>query len=413
MRLSLITLALLLLSSATAMASDLRTSTYMECNGDIGCSKYAAGSSELQLTFTGAAGESNALVIEPTGDGRLRVKDGRKVEFSAQSCPACERVSDQEVLAPLPRLTIVDLGDGPDTATIRAGAKTVVNGGEGDDVLTGSPGSEQFDGGAGRDRVQAGDGDDTLIGTPAGDAGDVLDGGGGADFVSYSARRTPLILDLGRPEASTLDTVTNVESVLGGSGDDVLTGSGAANSLQGGGGDDQLAGGEGDDRLLGGSGADRLDGGGGADTLAVYDETAETVTCGPGADVVAGVIDVGDIYREGAWRGADPFDVLASDCESMALSGSASEHDPLLVDPRAAVTGRRVLLRNPCATLAARPCSGTVRVGRAARRFRAGPRWVVLRLRRARRRVPLTLRVRTGADEYRAAWTVGPRAPVG
>ncbi|MEZ0167245.1 M10 family metallopeptidase [Microvirga sp. TS319] len=58
-----------------------------------------------------------------------------------------------------------------------------------------------------------------------------------------------------------------IENALGGSGNDVIKGNAAANSLQGGAGNDQLSGRDGNDRLSGGSGNDKLYGQGGSDIL--------------------------------------------------------------------------------------------------------------------------------------------------
>ncbi|MCH8863209.1 MAG: M10 family metallopeptidase C-terminal domain-containing protein, partial [Proteobacteria bacterium] len=58
-----------------------------------------------------------------------------------------------------------------------------------------------------------------------------------------------------------------IENIIGGSGNDLLTGNDADNIIEGRDGRDQLFGGLGNDTLLGGAGADTLEGGAGADTL--------------------------------------------------------------------------------------------------------------------------------------------------
>ena len=55
------------------------------------------------------------------------------------------------------------------------------------------------------------------------------------------------------------DTIRNIENVIGGSGNDTLTGDGLANALFGNGGNDILKGGGGNDVLDGGTGIDRAD----------------------------------------------------------------------------------------------------------------------------------------------------------
>ncbi|NTW83786.1 MAG: hypothetical protein HGB36_10545, partial [Chlorobiaceae bacterium] len=62
-------------------------------------------------------------------------------------------------------------------------------------------------------------------------------------------------------------TIKNIENILGGTGNDTLTGDGSANYLYGGDGADSLAGGAGNDTLAGGGGNDSLAGGASNDVL--------------------------------------------------------------------------------------------------------------------------------------------------
>ena len=64
-----------------------------------------------------------------------------------------------------------------------------------------------------------------------------------------------------------IETIVNVENVIGGAGHDQLYGDAGANYLEGGDGNDTLYGREGDDRLEGGAGVDYLYGGDGDDWL--------------------------------------------------------------------------------------------------------------------------------------------------
>jgi Ca2+-binding RTX toxin-like protein len=61
--------------------------------------------------------------------------------------------------------------------------------------------------------------------------------------------------------------VSTIENLMGGDGDDTLTGDYRANTLSGGGGNDMITGGPGNDTLNGGEGGDTLNGGLGDDTL--------------------------------------------------------------------------------------------------------------------------------------------------
>ena len=98
----------------------------------------------------------------------------------------------------------------------------------------------------------------------------------GTDTVSY-ATSTAVIVNLAITDAEGAvkptgelaagDRLFNIENIIGGSGDDTLTGNTDANTLTGGMGDDTLSGGDDDDTLTGGMGDDTLRGGDGVDTL--------------------------------------------------------------------------------------------------------------------------------------------------
>jgi Ca2+-binding RTX toxin-like protein len=111
------------------------------------------------------------------------------------------------------------------------------------------------------------------------------------DTISYAARTKPVHASLdghaNDGEAGEGDNILAAGEIIGGSGDDVLTGSSTrATTLIGGDGNDTLRGGDrgdllrggpGDDHLAGGAGNDQLSGGPGVDTFA----------CGAGKDLVA------------------------------------------------------------------------------------------------------------------------------
>jgi Ca2+-binding RTX toxin-like protein len=402
MRTTVIALLLLAIAPvATARAGALTVSTYMECNGDIACSKYMAGTTEFMLRYTGTPGERNVVVIEPAGS-RIRVTD-TGAAIAAED--KCEHVSPTEALCPFPRLTIVELGDQDDTVTISAGAKTSVNGDEGDDTITGGRFAERIDGGPGRDHVDAGGGNDTLVGTLNDPGPDVLDGGPGLDLLTYAGRKDDVVVNFRASDRPFLDLFSNVEDATGGDGNDTLIGADTAQTLDGGAGDDRVIGNGGNDRLIGGPGRDKLSGGDGSDTLSISDHEADNVVCGTGSDGVLQLIEILDYYSEEAWRGADAGDVLGRDCERVALAGPVNALQVLTVDPRVHATGGRAWVRNPCATIKARPCEGTIRVGRTRRRFRAGGQRIVLPLRRVPVRVAITTRVVAAGSVHTGAWT--------
>ncbi|MEU4618412.1 calcium-binding protein [Actinoplanes sp. NPDC023801] len=173
----------------------------------------------------------------------------------------------------------VEGGLGNDILTGNGGANRII-GGSGGDRLTGGGGNDQLLGAGGKDQLDGGTGDDSLkpdfAETESGDDGpyvfdpiaaDVVRGGSGIDTVDYSDRqRNPVTVDLdGRSgddgRAGEGDSVgADVENVRGTIYGDTLTGSGSANELRGGGGNDVIAGLGGADRLFGDEGDDDLSG---------------------------------------------------------------------------------------------------------------------------------------------------------
>lgn len=158
--------------------------------------------------------------------------------------------------------------------------RDVICGRGSNDKLYGNGGNDVLDGGVGNDTLYGGTGNDTLLGGPG---SDLLSGGRGADTASYADHSARVVADLdglandGTPVGTDQITVS-VENIIGGRGDDVLTGSAGGNWLVGGPGNDTLTGGAGADHLSGGAGADTLTGGTGDDVL----------TGGAGADVLDG-----------------------------------------------------------------------------------------------------------------------------
>lgn len=222
-------------------------------------------------------------------------------------------------------------GYGPNTLVGGAGPDRLHGGGV-DDLIVGGPGDDSLEGGGGDDLLRGGTG------------ADVLDGGAGIDDVADYGERTVGVgvtlgdgLPDGSPEDGLGDTLTGIEDVWGGDGNDALTGDAGDNILDGGPGADAIAGGggidfvdyslrtsavvadmdgatgddgeagEGDslaadlEVLIGGSGPDVLVGNalqnllvglGGNDLLDARGTGPDLVDCGTGVDI--GLLDAGD-----------------------------------------------------------------------------------------------------------------------
>ncbi len=118
--------------------------------------------------------------------------------------------------------------------------------------------------------------------------------GSNSSVVDFSPSDLAVQLNLGLPEMQTVNANLslylpfgpNIPQLIGGNGNDTLTGNGLVNTLNGRGGNDLLSGGDGDDLLDGGEGNDTLRGSGGSDQLTgglgddtyVFDDALQTET---------------------------------------------------------------------------------------------------------------------------------------
>ena len=167
----------------------------------------------------------------------------------------------------------IDGGRGNDRITGSDGDDNIL-GGRGNDRLAGGDGNDTLEGGSGRDNIAGGDGDDVILGGSGrdtlngGDGNDTIEGGSGNDRIS------------GADGDDAIDGGAGNDRIDGGRGDDVL---------EGGAGRDNIVGGAGDDTLIGGEGNDRLSGGSGDDTFIVNgaDEGFDTYNGGSGNDTIA------------------------------------------------------------------------------------------------------------------------------
>ena len=217
-----------------------------------------------------------------------------------------------------------------------------LDGGDGNDVLAGLDGNDQLKGGAGSDTFFGGLGSDNVDGEAGddlffwvwGDGNDVVDGGadvdtvtfagtagsnlfkvghdgakltgimsnplanvenviantgGGGDWLMYMQTAGAISVNLAAGTASGFASISGVSHVLGGTGDDALTGNDVFNKLEGGDGADTLSGGADNDLLKGGAGNDTLNGGLGTDTISGGDGNDAIVWAwGDGPDAMNG-----------------------------------------------------------------------------------------------------------------------------
>jgi Ca2+-binding RTX toxin-like protein len=134
--------------------------------------------------------------------------------------------------------------------------------------VIGSDASDQITGNAGNNVISAGDGVDVIYATQG---IDTYDGGAGnydsVNFTGQPGATANLATGLYSFDANNYGTMTNIEHLTGGAGNDVLTGNAGFNKIDGGAGSDILAGGLGNDQMWAGAGSDRLIADGGNDEL--------------------------------------------------------------------------------------------------------------------------------------------------
>jgi Ca2+-binding RTX toxin-like protein len=263
---------------------------------------------------------------------------------------------DQTVPANGTFVVVVNGGDGNDSLTVLAKNSEIVtaalNGGSGDDVLTGSDTGDSLEGNDGNDRLvgakggdamSGGAGNDTLVWNN-GDGSDTIDGGAGNDATEVNGSATLGDVFTLSPNATnaarltfqrtnlvpfTLDASTERFQVNGLGGDDSFSandGVGALTllSVDGGAGADTVNGSDGPDLILGGEGNDTLNGSGGDDRIA-GDRGNDTMNGGAGDDTLV-------------WNNGDNTDVMNGDAgrDDVEVNGAPAAGDVFTVQPNGA-----------------------------------------------------------------------------
>lgn len=153
--------------------------------------------------------------------------------------------------------------------------------------IDGTPGDDTLNGTAAADVINGLGGDDFING---GEGADIIDGGDGFDTLSFEGETQGInvfyssasdVTNVSTPTGT--DSFTNIERIIGGSGDDrFITLDANSNEVfhfEGGDGDDQFRGSAGDDIFIGGNGDDfvigrrgndTFDGGAGSDRLSTF-----------------------------------------------------------------------------------------------------------------------------------------------
>ncbi len=126
-------------------------------------------------------------------------------------------------------------------------------GNSGDDTLDGYTGADRLEGGSGDDTIKGGVGDDSLYGNSGndilsgGEGDDFIDGGLGEDSISFLSSSSDIKVTLRETNAQNtgdstgIDTIYNIENVIGSAHNDTIEGDSGDNILDGGLGIDTLS----------------------------------------------------------------------------------------------------------------------------------------------------------------------------
>ena len=236
--------------------------------GTSGADKYTAGTSGLDSYF------------EVSGDA---IADIRVV--GAESM-AVSLSSGADVFSARGGAIVATHLAGVTVATLTAlSDDIVVNGGDGDDIITGGDGDDTLSGGNGNDLFKTSTG-------ALGDGADTYAGNAGADKIDYSGRTADLIVAMDGTTTSGQGVAgvegdlvaADIEDLIGGTGNDTLSGNNGPNNIKGGAGNDILWGGAGGTCL---TDVDLLDGEAGNDTFKMTNtaDCGDALTGGLGTDI--------------------------------------------------------------------------------------------------------------------------------
>ena len=191
--------------------------------------------------INGAGGNDTAIFAGASSDFQLSLSDGVVTVLGSGETTTLTNVEtlkfdDRSVNSATIGAVLIGT-DGPE----------ILTGGNNDDTLVGLGGNDTLKGGAGNDLLDGGTGNDTL------------NGGAGNDTATYADATGGVTVNLQLTNAQStggagVDTLTQIENLIGSNFGDALTAGNGGSSLQGMGGDDTLASGAGNDTLDGGGG---------------------------------------------------------------------------------------------------------------------------------------------------------------
>ncbi|MBM79352.1 MAG: hypothetical protein CMJ78_02005 [Planctomycetaceae bacterium] len=290
-----------------------------------------------RVEVRGSSG-ANSFNISQNTDELLTVNDGNAVlvlnntirEVVINAGGGADNITLGNVVDVTPTFLTINGDAGADTISAAnrdlGKVRLEINGGFGNDTITGSNDADAITGGDGMDVVNGGTGNDTISG---GNDNDMLMGDGGDDVINGDDGADTLRGGDGNDMAfgndgddrvegnvgdDTVEGNAGEDKVIGHTGNDLMRGGADEDSLFGGSGNDTMDGGSGDDTLRGQNNDDSIIGGDGDDTLR-GDQGNDTMIGGDGNDIMAGE-DGND-----AMNGGDGDDVLVGSAGNDTMLG--------------------------------------------------------------------------------------------
>ncbi|MFC7455130.1 FecR domain-containing protein, partial [Insolitispirillum peregrinum] len=257
-------------SAISSIISDAASDSSL--SGTIDASKVAAAQTAVAQTISSlsaametiisSGGNATALLADLSAAARVAQRDAQADIAAAVADGTAESLSNTYSSSSIASLIAQAREEEVSTSGPIEGTSgnDSLTGTSGADDIQGNDGNDWLSGGAGNDRLYGGNGNDTLLG---GSGNDLLNGGSGIDTADYSDSTAALTVNLATGSASSsevgTDTLSSIEVVIGGSGNDSFTGGSGAETFFGGAGDDSFIASAGDDVLNGGDGTDTLD----------------------------------------------------------------------------------------------------------------------------------------------------------
>lgn len=251
----------------------------------------AAGSDEI------FGGEANDLIRASQGDGDDVIDGGAGIDTYDTTLTTAAMFVDLSAGTASSAETGNDTLASVEAVTTGAGADCVI-GSDGNNTILTNAGNDTIDAGKGDDVVSAGAGNDVIV-AAVDDGDDDYDGGDGIDVYDLSAIVDDVTIDIraGLATGGSIgtDTLTKIENVISGAGDDTIAGDDCANEISGGAGSDIIDAGGGDDSIIAtvGDDDDTYIGGAGSDVYDLSETSADAIV-----DLLAGI-------SESAETGAD------------------------------------------------------------------------------------------------------------